>query len=379
MVKKIKKIDEVILHVGLHKTGTSSIQETFFSEINNKLLETKDYLYPKSWYSNHSIPVYSAFCDDPENYHINIKRGYSFEEIKSVNKRYLEELEVEATERELSKLIISGEDISILSTDNLNALKKYLMSLSMNDVKIKVVIYVRNPVTWSISAIQEIIKSGETYKNSFQHIRTTLEHLFRETIDKFVEVFGKENVNVYTFEEAVTHKYGLVGHFLSSLGFNDYEIREFNSIRANESISLIAVDMLSFINEKAPIIKDGKINEKRTAGDILSFLNIRGPKFDIPYGDKKEILESGIEDIKWLKNHYGIDYYTIKEPETIELNYEFTEETISDIKKAYSSPTVSPTLRYLMIDYLKQQQLKDSLNENSKLMLTKLLDELVSS
>ncbi|MGZ7160613.1 MAG: hypothetical protein ACXVHR_09070, partial [Methanobacterium sp.] len=136
MVVKAKKMNEVILHVGLHKTGTSSIQETLFSEINNKLLEKKDYLYPKSWYLNHSIPIYSAFCDDPEGYYENSRKGYSIAEIKNINERYLEGLETELTEREQTKLIISGEDISMLSLVNLHALKTYLMSLSINDVTI---------------------------------------------------------------------------------------------------------------------------------------------------------------------------------------------------------------------------------------------------
>src|SRR5689334_22540831 len=137
MVLKAKKVDEVILHVGLHKTGTSSIQETLFSEKNNQLLEKKDYIYPKSWYSNHSIPIYSAFCDDPEGYYENSRKGYSIAEIKTINEQYFEGLETELAEREQSKLIISGEDISLLSVVNLNAFKTYLISLSANDITIK--------------------------------------------------------------------------------------------------------------------------------------------------------------------------------------------------------------------------------------------------
>jgi hypothetical protein len=360
MVLKAKKVDEVILHVGLHKTGTSSIQETLFSEKNNKLLEKKNYLYPKSWDSNHSIPIYSAFCDDPESYYENSRKGYSIAEIKTINERYLEGLETELAEREQSKLIISGEDISLLSVVNLNAFKTYLMSLSANDITIKVMIYIRNPVPWSISAIQEKIKGGQTYQSAFQYMLTNVENIFRETIDKFVQVFGKENINVYPFEEAVAHKYGLIGYFLAALGFNDSEINEFNAIRANESISLIAVDILSFINDKVPIIKDGKLNDKRTDGDIISLLNIRGPKFDIPFSDKKKLFESSQEDIKWLKDHYGIDYSNLKEPEpeTNNINDEFTEETLMDIKNAYASPLLSQTLRDLVIEYL-HNQLKD--------------------
>src|SRR3989304_5866607 len=79
---KMNEVSEIILHVGLHKTGTSSIQETLFLNENNKILKNHGFLYPKNWVPNHSIPVYSAFCDNPEKYHANIKLGYNLSEIE---------------------------------------------------------------------------------------------------------------------------------------------------------------------------------------------------------------------------------------------------------------------------------------------------------
>lgn len=157
--------NEIILHVGLHKTGTTSIQETLFLDLNNKLLEKKGYLYPNCWPSNHSVSIYSAYCDDPANYHINIRMGYSADQIKYVNEKYLSDLKIEIDEKKLSKLIISGEGISMLSLDNLNALKKHLNSIFSNEIK--VIIYVRQPVQWAISTIQQFIKSGrQNYRDA---------------------------------------------------------------------------------------------------------------------------------------------------------------------------------------------------------------------
>lgn len=375
MVIKTGRIEEVILHVGLHKTGTTSIQNTLFEEVNNKLLEKKDYLYPKSLFSNHSVPIYSAFCDYPEKYHINFKKGYNLAEIKGINERNLVRLKTEITEREQSKLIISGEDISLLSIDNLNALKKYVKSITSNDVMIKVIIYVRNPISWSASSIQQYIKGGATYQNSIKSIKNTLKNLFKNRIDKFVQVFGKNYLNVYSFEEAVAHKYGLVGHFLSKLGFNNNEICKFNIKRANESISLIAGDILSFINEKIPMIKDGKLHEKRSFGDYIPFLYIKGPKFDIPYYVKKELFVNCQEDINWLKENFGINYSQI--PQASQINYKFTNEIIMDMKLVYSNPQLSIPLRSLFLEYLQKQQ-KNQTNANNEIRLKKLLEELGS-
>jgi len=38
---KMNEVSEIILHVGLHKTGTSSIQETLFLNENNKILKNR--------------------------------------------------------------------------------------------------------------------------------------------------------------------------------------------------------------------------------------------------------------------------------------------------------------------------------------------------
>ncbi len=74
-------ISEIFLHVGLHKTATSSIQDTLFLRKNSEFLEDNDYLYPKYLSADHSL-LYSNFCDHPEKWRTNIIRGYDNEEVK---------------------------------------------------------------------------------------------------------------------------------------------------------------------------------------------------------------------------------------------------------------------------------------------------------
>lgn len=343
-------VNEIVLHVGLHKTGTSSIQMTFFSGENDKLLREKGYLYPQCWSANHSIPVYSAFCDHPEQYHMNVRFGYTIEQVKELNKKYLDDLHLELSGN-YHKLIVSGEDITMLTLDNLTRLKEYLRSISN---KIRVVIYVRNPETWAVSVIQEKIKGGFTYVQSFQESLGIVRANFQHHVGKFIEVFERNNVNVYQFEKAIEHEFGLVGHFLTDLGFNHQEISEFNMFKSNESVSMLAGSILSYLNEKVPLIVNGKLHEKRTEGDITPLLAIRGSKFSIPYNDKKKLYEISRDDVKWLKSNFGIDYS--KEPQPAESIIEFTDEVISDIKTAYSR--LSFPLKELLIEYLQSKGLQ---------------------
>ncbi|MFC5528996.1 hypothetical protein [Cohnella yongneupensis] len=345
--------NEVILHVGLHKTGTTSIQETFFLNDNNRRLEDKGYIYPKCWTANHSASVYSAFCDDPTQYHANIRSGASADQIKYNNERYLKDLKKELEERGLSKLIVSGEDISLLSLDNLNALKAYLIAVHSN--KIKVMIYVRDPLHWAISTIQQFIKNGrQNYQSALALMKQSIGNLFEDRIGKFMHVFGSENVRVYSFEEAVVHDYGPVGHFLSVIGMNPEDIAEFNIVKANESISLIAGEIISYINERMPFFIDGKMNEDRANGDIYPFMNVKGSKFDIDYTNKQILLENSQSSIEWLKKNWGIDYSSSEVLSTEPLNSKLSEERIEEIVRA--SMEVSATLKNLAIEYIQIKQ-----------------------
>ncbi|MCM3308578.1 hypothetical protein [Priestia megaterium] len=375
MKTKNNKIKEVILHVGLHKTGTTSIQKTLFSERNNKILEQKGYIYPKIFGENHSYPLYSAFCDSPETYYENIKKGYTNSQIQNINSQNLDKLRWELLEKEQSKLIISGEDISRLSVKNLKELKRYINSLSTLPLIIKVLIYVRNPINWSVSAIQEKIKGGETYQTAFYYMENHLKFHFQKKFKKFLEVFGKEHIEIYPFEDAISYDYGPVGHFLSILDFHENEIDGFNIIRGNESMSLVTGEILSFINERLPMLKNGKINVGRSEGDFALLLNIRGPKFDIPQNDKIKLLESSQEDAKWFKDKFNIDYLNSRKYpiDSIDLtDCKFIEETLEDIEKIFLSSELSPPLRELIVKFLKEQ-----IDKNSHFLNKPLLEEII--
>ncbi len=62
---------------------------------------------------------------------------------------------------------------------------------------------------------------------------------------------------------------------MSILGFNYNEIRQFKIARDNESMSLLAADLLNYINERLPLIKDNKLNHKRYDGDFIPILDIK--------------------------------------------------------------------------------------------------------
>ncbi|MFC0470062.1 hypothetical protein ACFFHM_05880 [Halalkalibacter kiskunsagensis] len=116
----------------------------------------------------------------------------------------------EIIKRDSTRLIISGEGISLLSMNNLYEFKNFLISISTSNITFKVIIYVRNHVTWSVRQVQQGLKIGKTYLDSINEPTASLTKLYKNKTEKFVQVFGKENVGVYTFEEAIEKEYGPV-------------------------------------------------------------------------------------------------------------------------------------------------------------------------
>ncbi len=365
-------ISEIFLHVGLPKTATSSIQNTLFSKKNSKFLEENDYFYPKHWPPSHNRPIYSNFCDQPEKWHANKKKKYSIKEIKKSNEAFLHSIEKDIKETTCTKLIISSEGISNLTSDNLLNLRNYFLSICGKQVKFNIIIYVRNPISLLISTIQQRVKGGHTEQVALKSVMKKNLSLFQEKIEKFSKVFGSESVKIYSFEEAIKHEFGPVGYFLALLNVNNDEISRFHYKRSNEGLSMFSVKFLSYVNMKMPLMIDGKLQKNRTPRDSRPLFNIHGPKYDISYTDKTIIIENSRHDVDWLRKNYGIDYSSPSFSKN-QNNIEITEKTIHDLKNTFQN--LSRPFRLLLIEFL--QLYADSVDdEKNKISILNLIHDL---
>ena len=77
-----KEIREVILHIGMHKTGTSSIQ-TSLHKINGNGFRTVRFAE-----INHSIPMFTIFSEKRQSYHIWKNQGFTDDQINEKKAEY---------------------------------------------------------------------------------------------------------------------------------------------------------------------------------------------------------------------------------------------------------------------------------------------------
>ncbi|HCM0843417.1 TPA: hypothetical protein N2782_001398 [Vibrio parahaemolyticus] len=235
---------KLILHVGMHKTASTAIQETLYKF--SVRLEEQGWHYPCfTWedrlISNHSIPIYSLFTEQPDLYSINIDWQCPAEEVNTHYKAQLDRA------LEFPNVILSGEDISTLSVDALKKLKSYL---ECKGFEIEVLGLVREPYEFWNSATQERIKNGSKASSiSFMGVSVYLSNL--------LQVFS--NVRFFDFKDACAHSNGPVGFFLDACGIDV----EMEPVRSNDGMCAKAISLLEHFNQRYPKFVGAQLNPER--------------------------------------------------------------------------------------------------------------------
>ncbi len=248
----------VFLHLGLHKTGTTSLQLT--CRENREELAAQGYLYPlfsksqspKILIENHSIPLFSAFCSSPETYSENI---YSpTDDIKSQNRLYKDAIKENLLSS--SKIIFSAEEASLLSPKELRSLANFLGKYGH---KVHPLAVIRDPLTYHESTVQQRISDGRAVNIGKPASQ-------RRGILNILTVFGTD-AKWLSFEEACLHAGGPATFILEYIGVNTNNIRH---IKGNQRMSDLSTRLQNIVNKLQPrITQNNKLNPYHTRIDPL--------------------------------------------------------------------------------------------------------------
>ena len=330
---------QIIIHAGFHKTATSSIQKTCAK--NKDKLQELGFYYPlfnldRRVIPNHSIPFYSLFSSNPDKYHVNVRWGAKTSE---VNKKYEEQLN-HILEQKYNKILISGEDISILSQLELNKIRKKIQSHAYD---IRVIIFVRRPLSSVNSVIQQRIKDGSSIETEYGNYKTRI-----NKIQKIKSVFPE--AEFFSFRESCNHKYGPVGYFLEIIGVSKFSHLEF--IKNNQSASDQAIRLISFINKEQPLFINGKISSVRKSGDTNKLLQIKGDKFQLNKNELTKFKNKISEENEFFLNKFGISFCDLQQdfvPDRTKNNWSSTQ--LKQLKIAISK--IDENLKIIAYDYFK--------------------------
>lgn len=358
---------KIIVHAGLPKTGTTSIQEALYKH-RTTLLDSDRILYP-SISDNHTNALCTMFLAKPETHIANRMAGRTTSElVQPFKMSCFEQLENEISNSDWSTLLFSAEGLSNLVAPELESLRKWLLKFSDD---IQVILWLRDPVSYSISVTQQLLKGGRLLEEMYRDPPLAN---FKGRGNNFIHVFGRENMNIRIFEECVKHQDGILGGFLDDLSLSP-NVRSTilsDNKRSNESMSQEAALLLNELNKLRPLFVDGGRGKDRTFSELNHFLRIKGAKFDVPFEVKRKIENLSAPDINWLeaetdKKPYSLKFQGDKPPPTAAT---MSKETIS-------------TLAILLSDILNKSHVLQNLltqNSSSKTELSSLsgYDELLS-
>ncbi|MGR3794763.1 hypothetical protein [Vannielia sp. SX4] len=281
---------EVLLHIGTHKTGSTTIQRALHG-YNDGVTRCAGFQH-----QNHSIPLYTIFSERRAAYHIWRNQGFTSSRVEALRKKYLAELDRDLADPSHDRLVISGEDISVLATAEKQAL---LARISDAGLTVKVVVFTRSPLAYVASDTQERVKNGLA--------PVPLSPGYHHKIAPFVEALGPANVIACDFDAILSGRQDLIEVFSKLAGIVLPPTQA-----VNQSMSLAALALTRKLDTLPLAVKDKphRIAARRRLVNRIVRAFDTGAGFEKPPKEIfRALVRKGAEnDSHWLAETFGIDY-----------------------------------------------------------------------
>lgn len=273
---------DCIIHIGMHKTGSTSIQHSLDG------YEDARFSYARLGDSpNHSLSIYDLFTQEGEGGFFDAPP--QAQTVDSYKRQLLQAI----AHNEQRNLIISGEQISSMHPAALVRLRD---CLKPRFETIRIVGYVRPPASYLASAFQQRLKKRNP---KFEPLR--LYRSYRDTFHKFDEIFGAENVELWKFDPSTLYNRCAVSDFCRRLGI---AIPPERVRTENESLSRQFVGLLYIYRQYAPAFAASlQIEEVEELNRRLSA--VWSDKFALSPELTQAIHRQYAEDIAWIEDRLG--------------------------------------------------------------------------
>lgn len=280
-----------IIHFGMHKTGSSSIQQSLAER-----LDDSKFRYLSLGSSNSSGSIAVGFRRNPENYHGSKKRGSTREDLRLERQAIHRNLTAALTSNDARKAtpILSAEYVSVMKAGEFGDLCDFF---GRHGYDVTAVGYVRSPKGFMESAFQQRLKGG--YK-AFDVANMYPD--YRRNFEKFESVLGKERVRLWHFDTESFPGGCVVQDFCGKIGIR---FRPQDVIRVNEGMSLPALSLLYAYRKFGPgygvgatVIRENHLLNTKVA-------ELRGPKLRFHSSLVAPVIEAEREDIAWMEQRLG--------------------------------------------------------------------------
>lgn len=297
-----RRFDHIYLHIGLGKTGSSSLQ-TYLQSQAATLEKEHGILYPdfstveRRFDGNHSRYLQLLFADDEYLQPVFALRGHNSVEAQQ-RYRALARADWDRALQDspARRLLLSAESLGHDRRPYLEALRDQLQSLGD---RITVIACIRHPYSALASEIQQRVKAGAILEDLYQNPPF---YALRPLVSRFAELFGPDNIRLYDFEKARRNPGGLERTFLEVVGIDLPPVVVPKA--QNASMSMKATLLLSSLNRQQPLLVDGRRNPLRTHDLQGRMSAIAGDKFAAPAEVYARLEAEITPHLRWLRNQY---------------------------------------------------------------------------
>jgi hypothetical protein len=220
----------IFLHIGLNKTGSSSIQK--FCELHREVLRSHGVEYPEAGiFDSAHYGLSKLLIGKPAVDHVPVPEG-------------LEEAIASALARDMH-VVLSSEYLGIANKREVLAVKQFLARFG---IEVKIVVYLRRHDLWMASLFNQAVKTAQTYQPWLADIRDYIlqcigdphvELRYSRILDRWADEFAVANVVVRPFEAAQFRGGELLWDFLAIVREDLPELLQkagTKPIRVNESV-----------------------------------------------------------------------------------------------------------------------------------------------
>jgi hypothetical protein len=282
-------MSELYLHIGSSKTGSTSIQRTFFKS-NEKLLKHGYFYSTRSVNNTFSSEAFNSQCGT---------------KIRDDARDDLFQFLADFNESGVDKAIISSEYLSFLNSQSLADLSAVLRQYFDS---ITVICYVRHPLAHCASQIQQYVKRGIGSLDSYYKHPPYFSPV--KVLPIFKSFFGNDRVICRAFEREQLIGNDVVQDFCNVIGL---EFNALNSVREdNVSLSneyLLMADLLYKLKQR----KENYDLKGVLITDLFKKTNIGG-KFTLPHKVTTVVSQSITLDLEYINKEYDIE---LLEPKTL--------------------------------------------------------------
>lgn len=293
------------LHIGVPKTGTSSIQK--FLDMNRGVLSRLGYIYTKSLGKTCNIRLHLLAHDfeHPDDMLTQYKL-HSPQELRKFKEYWTSQLVAELDERisERTKMVVfSSEYLVRLNKEEIRDLKDLLNKCGMTSFS--VVVYMRDQFSWALSSSSDAVKSGAVNVGVMPPTNPYVQGVcdYQQVILRWADSFGLESVIPRIFDKESFHKGNLIADFLSALGVSENPEFVYPK-RENAAFSLTQAKLMAKVNRQLPRFEQERPNPLRCQGMILDALDSMSFQDAIGGKHAKAYARCFEESNEWVRLHY---------------------------------------------------------------------------